>query len=292
MYRRSHGVRRRGLRRCTEIKLDTSRDEDLETLRVELNAPPTRRAVRDGEKAPVTSANGDEGTVVAGEAKRPADGGVNESPGAARDVNRERDSVEETPRNADRLAGATVQGRQLGVLPEAAGKQIDRAQRTDELAASTRKRCRIGDTKNGAGPERAQPRGGDHEPPETTTGGACVADGAGAGVGAGGDAAARFPGPGAAGSGGIALLERADAAICRAFGSCDRRADAPERSLWPGAEAAAIPAKRPLRIADTVRAPPVNMRVRAASASRAAARCIIPSASRMGQVEQRSMNGL
>jgi len=107
-----------------------------------------------------------------------------------------------------------VQGRQLGVLPEAAGKQIDLAELTDELAASTRKRCRIGDAKDGAGPERAQPRGGDHEPPETTTGGDCVDDGAGPGVGAGGDAAPSFPGPGAAGSGGIAVLERADAAIC------------------------------------------------------------------------------
>jgi hypothetical protein len=111
--------------------------------------------VRDGEKAPVTSANGDEGTVVTGETERPADCWVDEPAGAACDIDRQRNRVEETPRNAYGLAGAAVQCRQLGVLPEAAGKQVDLAELTDELAASTRKRCRIGDAKDGAGPERA-----------------------------------------------------------------------------------------------------------------------------------------
>ena len=95
---------------------------------VEPDAPPSRRAVRDGEEAPVAGANGDEGAVVAGEAKRAADGGVDEPAGAARDVDRERDGVEEAPGDADGLAGAAVQGRQLRVRPEAAGEQVDLAE--------------------------------------------------------------------------------------------------------------------------------------------------------------------
>jgi hypothetical protein len=109
-------------------------------------------------------------------------------------------------------------------------------------------------------------------------------------VGAGGDAEPRLPGPGAAGSGGIAELERA--AVRRAFGVCFWLDDDPEDSLCPGAEAAAIPAKRPLKTAETARKPAVSARVRAASASRAAARRLIPCASLTRQVEQRSMNGL
>jgi hypothetical protein len=118
----------------------------------------------------------------------------------------------------------------------------------------------------------------------------CVADGAGAGVGADVAAAPLLPGPGGAGRGGMAVLELAEAATFRAGGDCERRADAPESSLCPGAEAAAIPAKSPLKIADTARAPAVSVRIRAASTSRAATRRWIP-ASFIRPVEQRSMNG-
>jgi len=90
----------------------------------------------------------------------------------------------------------------------------------------------------------------------------------------------------------MAVLERGDAATSRAFRACVRRAEPPESSLCPGAEVAAIPAKRPLKIADTPRTPAVSMRVRAASASRAAARCLSPWVSVMPEVEQRSMSGL
>ena len=102
------------------------------------------------------------------------------------------------------------------------------------------------------------------------------------------DAEPRFPGPEAAGSGGIAELEL-DAA-CRPFDACVD--DVPECSLCPGAEAPAIPAKRPLRTADTARTPAVSARVRVASASRAAARRLIPCSSLTPQVEQHTMNGL
>ena len=112
--------------------------------------------------------------------------------------------------------------------------------------------------------------------------------GAGAGVGAGGDAEPTFPGPGAAGSGGIAELERA--AVCRWVDVFVPGDDVPEDSLCPGAEAAAIPANTPLRAADTVRMPAVSARVRVASASRAAVRRLVP-CSLTGQVQQRSMNG-
>jgi hypothetical protein len=114
--------------------------------------------------------------------------------------------------------------------------------------------------------------------------------GAGAGVGAGADPEPRLPGPGAAGSGGIAELERA--AVCLAFGVCVWLDDDPEDSLCPGADAAAIPAKMPLKAAETVSTPAVSARVRAASASRAAVRRLIPCASLTWQVEHRSMNGL
>jgi hypothetical protein len=87
------------------------------------------------------------------------------------------------------------------------------------------------------------------------------------------------------------VLERADAAICRPFSACVRRATAPGSSLCPGAEAAAIPANTPLRIADTARAPPVSLRVRTTSASRAAIRCLSARGSLIRQVEQRAMNG-
>ncbi len=111
--------------------------------------------MRDREKAAVTGANGDEGAVVAGQAERAADGWVNEPAGAARDIDRERDSVEETSRNTDELPGAAVQGRELGVLSEPTGKQVDIAKLADELATSTWKRCRISGAKDGAGAERA-----------------------------------------------------------------------------------------------------------------------------------------
>jgi len=108
----------------------------------------------------------------------------------------------------------------------------------------------------------------------------------GAGAGAGGESDPTFPGPGAAGSGGIAELERAAVCVCAWLD------DDPDDNLCPGADAAAIPAKTPLKAADTVRTPAVSARVRAASASRAAARRLIPCASLTQQVEQRSMNGL
>ena len=106
----------------------------------------------------------------------------------------------------------------------------------------------------------------------------------------GGDAEPRLPGPGAAGSGGIAELERA--AVRRAFGVRVWLDDDPDDNVCPGADAAAIPAKMPLKAAETVRTPAVSARVRAASASRAAARRLTPFASLTRQVEQRSMNGL
>lgn len=206
MYGRSHGVGGCSLGSRAKIELDTGRDTDLEKLWFELDAPPSRREVRDGDKAPVTGADGDERAVVAGEPERAADGGIDESTGAAGNVDREHDGAEETPRNTDRLARTAVQGGQLRILPETAGKEIDLAEPTDELAASTRKRCRVGDADDCAGPERAKSRGGGQEPPETTAGGDRVAAGAGAGAGAGGDAAPSFPGPGAAGRGGIAVV--------------------------------------------------------------------------------------
>jgi Ribonuclease G/E len=101
--------------------------------------------VRDRQKAPVASANDYEGAVVAGEAERAADGWVDEPAGAARDVHRERHDLEQTAGNADAVAGARVQGGELGVIPKAAGKQVDRAELAQELAARTRKGCRIGD---------------------------------------------------------------------------------------------------------------------------------------------------
>ena len=87
------------------------------------------------------------------------------------------------------------------------------------------------------------------------------------------------------------MLVLADGAARPLFVTGVRRAEPPVSNLCPGAEAPAIPAKSPLKIADTVRTPPVSMRVRAASASRAAARCPIPGAPLMGQVEQSAMNG-
>lgn len=97
-----------------------------------------------------------------------------------------------------------------------------------------------------------------------------------------------FPGPGGAGNGGIPTLARPATAACFAPGV---RCVVPECSLCPGAEAAAIPAKTPLRTVDTATAAPVSPRVLAASASRAATRCLIPVDSYIGQVEQGWMNG-
>lgn len=111
--------------------------------------------MRDGEEAPVACAYGDEGSVVAGEAECPADGGVDEPAGAARDVHREREGFEQTAGDADALAGAGVQGGELGVGPKAAREQVDRAELAHELAPRTRKRCRIGHAQDGAGPESA-----------------------------------------------------------------------------------------------------------------------------------------
>lgn len=108
----------------------------------------------------------------------------------------------------------------------------------------------------------------------------------GAGAGAGAEPDPTFPGPGAAGSGGIAELERASVGVCAWLD------DDPDDNLCPGADAAAIPAKTPLKVADTARTPAVRVRVRAASASRAAARRLIPCTSLTRQVQQRSMNGL
>jgi hypothetical protein len=71
------------------------------------------------------------------------------------DVHRERDGFEQASGDTDRLAGAGVQGGELGVVPEAAGKQIDRAELAYELVARTRQGCGIGDAQNGAGPECA-----------------------------------------------------------------------------------------------------------------------------------------
>jgi hypothetical protein len=110
--------------------------------------------VRDGEKAPVARTNDYEGSVVAGEAECAADGRVDEPAGATRDVHRELHGLEQTAGNADALAGARVQGGELGVIPKAAGKQIDRAELAHDLAARTRKGCRIGDAQDCAGPER------------------------------------------------------------------------------------------------------------------------------------------
>jgi hypothetical protein len=152
--RGGHGVRSRGLGGGAEIELDAGRNADLEKLRVQSDASPAGRAVRDGDEAPVASANGDEGAVVACEAKRAADGRVDEPAGAARDVHRERDGFEETAGNANGLAGAGVQGGELGVMPEAAGEQVDRAERPHELASRTRKRRRIGYAQDGTRPER------------------------------------------------------------------------------------------------------------------------------------------
>lgn len=249
--------------------------------------------MRDSQKAPIADTNSGEGAVVASEAKGTADGWIDEPSRAARDINGERNGVEESPRDVDGFAGSPVESRELGVLSEAARQQIDLPKLTNELAASKWEHRGIGDAENGAGAERAQPYGRDHEPPETTTGGVCVADGAGAGVGAGagadGGAALSFPGPGGAGSGGMAVLVAADATCLRGFGDCCRRADAPD-TLCPGAEAAAIPANSPLRIADTARTPLVSLRMRAASLSRATIRCLSVWASLIWEVEQHSMN--
>jgi hypothetical protein len=111
--------------------------------------------VRHGEKVPVTRAHGDERAVVSDQAEGPADGRVYDPAGAARNVHGERDSVEESTRNRDRLACPAIQRRQLGVLTEAAGEQVDLAKLTDELATSTRKSGRIRDAENGGGSERA-----------------------------------------------------------------------------------------------------------------------------------------
>ena len=97
MDRRSHGVRGRGLRGRAEIELHAGRNADLEALAVEPDAPPSRRAVRDRQKAPVASANSHEGAVVTGETERAADGGVDEPTGASCDVYRERDGFEQAP---------------------------------------------------------------------------------------------------------------------------------------------------------------------------------------------------
>jgi hypothetical protein len=73
----------------------------------------------------------------------------------------------------------------------------------------------------------------------------------------------------------MTVLVPADAAVFRSLGDCERGPDAPESNLCPGADAAAIPAKAPLKIADTAKAPAVSVRMRAASASRAATRRLI-----------------
>ena len=88
-----------------------------------------------------------ERAVVAGEAQRAPDGRIDEPAGAACDLDRKRHGVEEVPGDADGLTGAAVQGRQLGVPPEAASDEVDLAEPTDELAAGARKCVGIGDAR-------------------------------------------------------------------------------------------------------------------------------------------------
>ena len=156
VYRRGDGVRGRRLRGRAEIELDTvpGREISRRSGSSRMLAQPGDRC-ETATKAPVAGANGDEGAVIAGESKRAPDGGIDETAGAPRDVDRERDGLEETPRDADALAGAAVQRRQLRVRPETAGQEVDLAEPAHELSASVRKRRRIGDADDRAGAECA-----------------------------------------------------------------------------------------------------------------------------------------